>query len=151
MERSEVIKRCELFEELNGEQIVVLAGMCEACEFEPGAIICKQGAEEDYIYVIENGLVGIFVETGPLSERQVQAASNFDVFGWSAMIEPYTCTATVKALEKTRALAFKGKALCDMCLERPDIGCRVCRRVARIVSDRLRQSFTQLLGVTYQD
>ncbi|GAH48981.1 unnamed protein product, partial [marine sediment metagenome] len=38
----------------------------------------------------------IFLELGPLSERQLQAASNFEIFGWSAMIEPHISTATAE-------------------------------------------------------
>ena len=150
MDKLEVLKRSDLFRELSDEQIGVVDEMCTSEVFEPGTIICKQGRIEEKIYVVQEGLVGIILEVGPLAQRQVQAVCNFETFGWSSMIPPYTCTATVKAVEKTRALAFRGQELCALCLTKPEIGCKVCRAVTRVVATRLRQAYTQLLGV-YQE
>ena len=151
MDKLEVLRKSDLFRGLSDEQLGVVGKMCTSEVFEPGAIICKQDRKQERIYVIEAGLVGIFIELGPLSQRQIQAASNFETFGWSAMIEPYFCSATAKALEKTKVLAFKGQELCSLCDSKPGIGCKVCRAVARIVATRLRHAFTQCLGVTYQE
>jgi len=151
MNKVEVLKRSELFRDLNDEQLSIVAKMATAKTFEPGTIICKQGRIEEKIYVIERGLVGIILEVGPMAQRQVQAASNYETFGWSAMTEPYVCTATVKALEKTATLAFNGRELCDLCTTNPEIGCRTCRAVAHVVAERLRHAYIQLLGVTFQE
>ena len=151
MDTLEVMRKSDLFHGLNDGQLKIVEKMGTVCEFQPGAIICKQGDTLDKIYLIEDGLVGIILELGPLSERQVQAASKFQSFGWSAMIEPYTSSATVKAIEKTKALAFDRVVLCDLCLTQTEIGCRICRAVARLVATRLHNAYVQLLGVTYQD
>jgi len=151
VDKLEVLKRSELFRELNDEQLSVVEKMCTAQVFETGTVICKQGRIEEKAYVIEEGLIAIILEVGPMAQRQVQAASNFEAFGWSAMIEPYTCTATAKAIETTRVLAFNGRELCGLCLTHPDIGCRICQAVARVAATRLRQAYIQLLGVTSQD
>ncbi|HEX75270.1 MAG TPA: cyclic nucleotide-binding domain-containing protein [Dehalococcoidia bacterium] len=151
MNKLEVLRRSDLFRELTDEQLSVVEKMCTSEVFEQGTIICKQGRMEDKVYIVEEGLVGIILEVGPLAQRQVQAVCNFETFGWSAMIPPYTCTATAKTIEKTSVLAFNGQKLCDLCLTKPEIGCRACRAVARVVATRLRQAYTQLLGVTSQD
>jgi len=67
------------------------------------------------------------------------------------MIEPHISTATAKAIEKTKALAFNGKELCDLCITQPELGCRISRAVARVVAARLHSAYNQLLGVTHQD
>jgi len=151
VDKLEVLRRSDLFGALSDEQLGVVEKMCTSEVFEPGAIMCKQDRKEERLYVIEEGLVGIVLEVGPLTQRQIQAASNFETVGWSAMIEPHVCTATAKAMEKTKVLAFAGGDLCDLCFSKPEIGCRVCRAVARIVAARLRHAFTQCLGVTYQE
>ena len=133
---------------MDDKQLREVEKMCEYEEFEAGTIICKQGFKEEKFYVVEYGTVGIILEVGPLAQRQVQAVTDFDVFGWSAMLDPYICTATVKALEKTRALAFDGQELSALCVTKPEIGCRVSRSIARVVAMRLRQAYIQLLGVT---
>ncbi len=151
MNKLEVLKKCELFNQLDDEQLSVMEKMCTAETFEPGAIICKQDSKADKLYVIKEGLVAIILEVGPLSQRQVQAASNFDVVGWSAMVEPYIYTATVKAVEKTSVLAFNGKRLHDLFVTRPKIGYKVCLGAAGVVFTRLRHAYNQLLGVISQD
>ena len=151
MKTLEVLHKCDMFRALNEEQLRVIEQMCTPEVFEPGEIICKQDVKGDKTYVIAEGLVGIILEVGPLSQRQVQSASTCDVIGWSAMIEPHTCTATAKAIEKTTVLAFNGEGLHNLCLTAPEIGCRISRGIARVVATRLRHAYTQLLGVYSQD
>ena len=151
MDTIEVLRKSDLFRGLNDEQLRVLEKMATPCVFEPGTIINKQGTKLDNVYLIEEGLVAILLELGPLSERQLQAASNFEILGWSAMIEPHISTATAKAIEKTKVLAFNGKKLCDLCLTNPELGCIICRAVAHVLAKRLHSAYNQLLGVTHQD
>ena len=151
MDKLEVLRKSELSRTLDDEQLGILAGMCTTQVFEPGEIICKQDRKENKTYVIEDGLVAIILEVGPLSQRQVQAASNFEVLGWSALIEPYTCTATAKATEKTKVLAFDAKELGRLFHSNPNIMYKVGSAVAYVVARRLRSAYTQLLGVTSQD
>lgn len=151
MDKIEVLKRSDLLRDMTDEQLGVLEEMCTPEMFEPGTIISRQGRIEEKVYIIEEGLVGIILEVGPLAQRQVQAVCDFETFGWSGMIQPHTSTATVKAIEKTKVLAFDGQQLCDLCLTKPEIGCKLGRAMARVVATRLRQAYTQLLGVTSQD
>ncbi|MFC2063457.1 Crp/Fnr family transcriptional regulator [Chloroflexota bacterium] len=151
MDKLEILKRSDLFRELDDEQLAVIAKMCTGKVFDPGTIICKQGEIERCNYVVEDGLVGIILEVGPMAQRQVQAAANFEVFGWSSMIEPYCSTATVKAIEKTRVLVCDGRKLRTLCDTHPEIACKLFRGVAQIVAARLRQAYIQLLGITAQD
>ena len=151
MDKLEVLRKAELFRELNDEQLSVVEKLCTPQVFEAGAVICKQGTQADRIYVIEEGLAGIILEVGPLSERQVQAASNFEVVGWSGLIEPYLSTATVKAIEETKVLAFDARELGRLLRTNHEIGYKVGPAVARVVAKRLHSAYTQLLGVTSQD
>ena len=148
MNRLEVLQRSELFRDLSDEQLGLVEKICTYEEFDPGTVICKQGRAEEKIYIIEDGLVAIMLEVGPLAKRQVQAVSNFQVFGWSAMIHPYLSTATIKALEKTKVLAFDGRKLQGFCLSQPEIGFIIYSAIASVVATRLRQAYTQLLGVS---
>ncbi len=151
MEKIEVLWKCDVFRNLSDAQLQVIERICTSKVFKPGEIICEQDATGENLYVIEEGLAGIILELGPLSQRQVQAASSFDAVDWSAVIEPYVCTATVKAIEKTKALVINGKELTDLCNTYPEIGCKVSRGIARVVATRLRYAYAQLLGVTLTD
>jgi CRP/FNR family cyclic AMP-dependent transcriptional regulator len=151
MNKIEVLKRSDLFRELSDEQLEVVAGMCTFEVFEPGTIIDRQNTIVDKIHVIEKGLVAIVFELGPLSHRQLTAATDFETFGWSAVVPPHLATITAKAIEKTKALTFKGQDIVNLCETNCRIGCIVYQGVARVIRDRLQAAFMQCLGVTAQD
>jgi CRP-like cAMP-binding protein len=148
MNKTEVLRRSDLFRELDDEHLALVAKLGTHQVFDAGTIIYKQASTAEGIYVIEHGLVGIILEVGPLAQRQVQAAANFESFGWSAMIPPHTRTATVKALEKTNVIVFKGQELAAFCTAHPEVGFKIMEAVGRVISERLRQAYVQLLGVT---
>jgi CRP-like cAMP-binding protein len=151
MDKLEILRRSDLFRELNDEQLILAENICCVEVYEPGTIIHRQNSMLDKIYVIEEGLVGIILEPGPLAHRQIQAACNFETFGWEGVIPPHMSTATAKTLEKTRVLAFKGQELIDLCSDNPNMGRVLYQGVARVVADRLHAAYMQCLGVTAQD
>ncbi len=151
MDRIEVLRRSDIFHYLEEDELRVVEKMCTPEVFEAGTIICKQDREEEKIYVIEEGLVSILLELGPTDKRQIQAASNFECIGWSATIPPFHCTATAKALERTKALAFNGRELRNLIYTNPKLCAEIAGGVAYVISQRLRAAFTQLMGVAYQD
>ena len=109
MDKLEVLRRSDVFHYLEDGELEEVAKMCTPEVFEAGEILCRQNEEQEKLYVIEEGLVSVLLELGPRDKRQIQAASDFECFGWSASIPPYRCTSTVKALEKTKVLAFSGQ------------------------------------------
>jgi len=151
MNKLEVLKRSDLFRELDDEHLALVAEIGTDQVFDAGTVIYKQGSIAEQIHVIEEGLVAIILEVGPLAQRQVQAAANFESFGWSAMIPPYTRTATVKAIEQTKVIVFNGRELAAFCTTHSEVGFTIMQAVARVIAERLRQAYVQLLGVTDED
>jgi len=151
MDKLEVLRRSDVFHYLDDEDLKTMAEMCTTEVFEAGKTIFRQDQENEKLYVIEDGLVSVLLELGPTDRRQIQAASNYECFGWSASIPPYRSVCTVKAMEKTKVLAFNGKELRNLVYTNPKLCAEIAGGVAYVISQRLRESFTQLMGVTYQD
>jgi CRP-like cAMP-binding protein len=151
MDKLEVLKRSDVFHYLDDDDLKVVGEMCTSEVFEAGEIICRQDKESEKLYVIEDGLVSVLLELGPTDRRQIQAASNFECFGWSASIPPYRCVCSVKALERTKVLAFHGKELRNLVYTNPKLCAEIAGGVAYVISQRLRAAFSQLMGVAYQD
>ncbi len=151
MDKLEILRKSEVFSSLNDEQLKLVSKVSKPETFEPGAIICKQDTKLDNIYVIEEGLVGIILEAGPLSQRQVQSATRFEVVGWSALTPPYVSTATAKAVEKTKVIAVDANELGRLFRSNPELMYKVGSSIACLVAKRLRSAYSQLLGVTSQD
>ena len=148
MTKTEVMKKCHFTSDLSREQLEKLANMAEEKVFEVGEDLSKQGRIQEKLYIIVDGLVGMYLELGPMTRRQIQAASNYDVVGWSAMLPPSRSTATATAIETTKALVFSGKELLKLCEANPEIGYRLNRGLASVVANRLHHAYIQLMGVT---
>lgn len=151
MDKLEVLRRSDVFHYLDDGELKEVEKMCTPEVFEAGTIICKQDKEQEKLYIIEEGLVSVLLELGPTDKRQIQAASDFECFGWSASIPPYRCTCSARALERTKVLAFNGKELRNLVYTNPKLCAAIAGGVAYVISQRLRAAFSQLMGVAYQD
>jgi len=151
MEKIEVLKRCPMFRELDEEQLKIIADMAIIEVYEVGESLGKQGRSQEKAFIIEDGLLGIYLELGPMMHRQIQAASNFELVCWSAILPPYRMYTTVRAIETTKVLAFNGREFAQLCQTHPPIGCKIHRGVAQTIATRLNSAYTQLMGVTAQD
>lgn len=148
MDKLEVLKKSDLFGGLDNDQLSQVEKLCTPEVFELGKTICRQDERLDKLYIIEEGLVGICLELGPTTRRQIQTAADFETFGWSAIMPPRRNSATSVALEKTRVLVCNGQGLLDLCLSNPKVGFEIQRGLVRVVLERLDHAYTQLMGVT---
>ena len=151
MAKFDVLKRCSMFRDLSDEQLKTIAKLAKEETYEVGELLVKQGRTAEKFFLIEDGLVGIYLELGPITHRMLQAASEFEVIGWTSMLPPYRARATAKAIETTRALAFRAKDLIALCAKNPEIGTEIYRGLAALMAMRLNSAFIQLMGVTSQD
>jgi CRP-like cAMP-binding protein len=151
MDKLEVLKRSDIFHYLDESDLKVVAEMCTCEEFKPGEIIFRQSRNAEKVYVIEEGLVSLLLEMGPTDKRQIQAASNFECFGWAATIPPYRRLNMARAAEKTKVLTFDGMELRNLINTNPKLCAEIAGGVAYVISQRLRAAFSQLMGDAYQD
>jgi len=151
MNKLDILKKSPLGQELNDEQIRVIADIGSEEIYEVGDNLTKQGRIPEKLYLIEEGLVGLYLEIGPLANRQLQSASNFEFVGVSTMLSSRRYTTTVKAIETTKVLAFDGKELARLCENDPVIGHKFYRVLASAIAERLEHAFTQLMGITAQE
>jgi len=151
MAKFDVLKRCSMVRHLSDEQLKAIAKLAEEEAYEVGELLVKQGRTAEKLFLIKDGLVGIYLELGPITHRMLQTASEFEVVGWTSMLPPYRARATAKAIETTRALAFRAKDLIALCEKNPEIGTEIYRGLATLIAMRLNNAFIQLMGVTSQD
>ncbi len=151
MDKLEVLKRSDLFRELDNKQLKLVAKRSTAEVCEPGAIIYRQNTMLDRLYVIEYGLVGIIIEPCLLSQRQIQPATKFESFGWEAVITPHMTIATAKAIETTKILILSWLELFDLSYANPRLGCKIYQGIVGVLVHRLHTAYVQCLGLTAQD
>ena len=77
-------------------------------------------------------------------EVKVHTIMEGEVFGWSALIEPYTYTSTAKCVEKVEEVYIKGSDLLNLFQQNLHIGYVVMRNLNAIISSRLTEDRQRL-------
>jgi CRP/FNR family transcriptional regulator, cyclic AMP receptor protein len=144
----EVLKKSKLLQGADLTQLNKLVSLASEVEYKPGEAIVTEGDEAKKLYIIEKGLADVLLELGTGRMSKFQTVSDYDVIGWSAMVPPHIYSSTVKAIHKTKALAFDGQVLRDLAQTDRDLGYALYNGIVGIVAERLRNTRLQLIGIT---
>ncbi|MEW6232228.1 MAG: cyclic nucleotide-binding domain-containing protein [Chloroflexota bacterium] len=144
MVTAQVLRGTELFAGLSDAQLQAIVELCREESREPGETIFVEGAEAKAVYLLLEGMVILRIQAGE-REVMVRAIGNQgEVFGWSALVVPPRYTATAKCLEKSRVIAVDGSGLAALLDKDYSIGYPVMKRLAGIVTSRLKDTRSQL-------
>jgi CRP-like cAMP-binding protein len=146
------LKEFGVFKGLDDSELTKLAELCRERTFPKGAFCFHQGKKAMELHFCRSGKVDIVVELSQPSgvvEVTVHTAEEGDVFGWSAVVEPHTYTASARCIEKTEDICIKGSDLTSLFEQNPRMGYIVMRNLSSAVSSRLtdtRQKLTTLMA-----
>lgn len=79
------LKKCEIFQELNDEQIAALAEVLEEEAFENDEAILEQGEKDDKMYILQSGNAAACIR-GEEGDVEVMAYKQGDFFGEIALL-----------------------------------------------------------------
>ena len=151
MELHEVLSKSRLFAGLSQAELESVVKLCIEKEYPPQAMVFDEGETAKQVYLLEQGRVALEmkVPSGFSSGHRratVDIASEGDVFGWSALVEPYTYTLSAICLEKVKAIALDAAGLRNLLEQNDRIGHQVSKGLVRIVSSRLTAALHLLIG-----
>ncbi len=113
--------------------------------FREGETIFRQNDRSHSLYIVKSGTVAIQISVPNRGTRTILTVGPWDVFSWSALIEPRIETASACAREDSDVLAIDSKTLLRMCSEDHSTGFELYRALARVVSARLAATRVQLI------
>jgi CRP-like cAMP-binding protein len=146
--RPNPVEQSEMFKGLSEAVLKEIATFSRAVDYPRGATIFEEGDKAENVCVLDYGLVTLRIET-PASEEKVMVTAIRDageVFGWSALIEPYVYTSTAVCLEASKVTIVEGSALKRLLEENPAAGYVVMKNVSSIVASRLRKARNALIS-----
>ena len=147
MDYKNIIRGTHLFEFVSDD---VLAGMVKAAnemKFSRGDLIFNEAKEAKYLYVLLNGNIsmGVSLTSKPTSVTVSVVNQPGTVFGWSSIVKPYRFTSFAQCDVDTKVLAIPGETILDLLQQDPPTAYTVMKRLAELISNRLRDSRTVLL------
>jgi len=146
MVTSELISHFEFFSGLSPGQLGAVAGISREMSAKKGEKLFKEADNATRLYFLQEGKVSIRIQLSSSPEEVAVAIINQGFgFGWSALVEPYYYTASAECEEDSRMTAIDGQKLMQILEAEPQAGFLILKRVAAIISKRLRNSRSALL------
>lgn len=141
-----ILKRTDIFYDLNEEQLNLVAEMCHEVHFSNGEMIFHEQSASDELYVIARGEVEILVdpsiiEAATVPPRPVTIATmrSGRVFGEFALVDQGLRSAGARsASDDTRLLVIPRTKLLQLCETDPELGYRVMRNFAAELALKMR-------------
>lgn len=138
----EALRGCELFWELNDAELSEVAALCREESYPAGATIFAEAEAAKDLYVLQQGRVALQVQLRSMAEASgevtIEEVKPGRIFGWSALVKQSRLTASARCLEDVRVLAIDGQALNQLFERNAHIGFVVMKRLADVISSRLR-------------
>ena len=140
----ETLKEISIFAGLAEYELEHIAKISHEEVLEEDKRIFAEGALADKLYIVVEGEVAIKITACGIIT--VDTVCDGEVFGWSALTEPYSLTAAAYTTKKTRLIAIAGDVLRDLFGKNNHIGYVVIKELASVISNRLKQSRNSLVG-----
>ncbi|MCI0476382.1 MAG: Crp/Fnr family transcriptional regulator [Anaerolineales bacterium] len=141
----EILRRYPFFCCLSEEQQKAIAMVTEEMRVDAGKELFLEGHPVEALYLLVEGSVDLFYATGDSKDQLLVGEVNpGEPFAISAMIEPYTFTATARVAAPSRVLRIDGKALRALCEVDCKLGYALVKQVAAMAIERLHFARVQL-------
>ena len=138
----EALRGCELFGELNDAELGEMAALCREESYPAGATIFTEAEMAEDIYILQEGRVILQIQLHSMTQVSgdvtIEEVEPGHILGWSALVKQRRLTASAQCLEDVRVVTMKGQALNELFEKNAHIGFVVMKRLADVISSRLR-------------
>jgi len=137
-----VLKGFGVFKGLGEKDLDRIGELCGEANFKGEERIFSEGTKATHLHLCRSGKVDIVVWLRePWSKDvAVHRAEAGELFGWSAVVAPYTYTASAVGVEDGEQIVVKGPHLLELFDRNPRIGLAVWANLSSEVSARLTQT-----------
>jgi CRP-like cAMP-binding protein len=96
------IKESDLFRGVSQRFITKIANNSDEESFNKNSVIFKTGEKATHFFVLAEGAIDISL--GKRESAHMSVSKPGEIFGWSALVEPYIYTANAKATKDTKVI-----------------------------------------------
>ncbi len=145
---TELLQANPWFSALGEPQFEAMLAISSEASWPAGTVIFREGEPNQNIYMICEGHVALDIAVPMRGRSTILTLSDGDVFGWSAILPVANIkTASARAIDDTKAIAFDGVGLQEACEQDHELGYHVFRRLTNVVAARLTATRMQLLDM----
>jgi CRP-like cAMP-binding protein len=136
----EQLAQCSFFADLSHDTLLHLAELAEEIACGTGEALFREGEAASRLYLLLSGKVNIQIQPIAIIQplTMVSLSTPGELVGWSGFMPPSYYTASAICQQDSRLLAFDGAAFNRLLDENPAVGLVIMRRMAVVISQRLR-------------
>ena len=140
--RMEVLKSIPIFRHLTYKEQTAILSIASTKAFPAESEILTEGQSGDELYIVVKGRVR--VETGGVGVAELRTGGHFGEMG---LVDHAPRSATVRALEPTRAMVIARSELMQLMKREPILAVKLLWSFVQVLSDRLRATNNELSEV----
>jgi CRP-like cAMP-binding protein len=146
----ELLGNYPIFTVLDAKQIQHIAQIAKEESYQEGTILFREGEYARDLYLLLKGGVELFftveVEHRPELRKEFifRGIKPGELFGISALIEPYVLTATARFTRNSQVIKIDARTLLEWCTQDPRLAYGLIQRVAEAAIRRLNDTRLQL-------
>ncbi len=141
----QILKRCEVFMGLLDNGLIKIASLpsIHYRTFDADEVISNVGEPAENMYILVEGQVDLRLKIEHIMDSQtegikVDTVSKGSIFGWSALVQPYTYSRMAVCSMKSKVLVINGKELIRLMDDDEHMGYEIMRSIACVIASRLK-------------
>jgi CRP-like cAMP-binding protein len=132
-------KESDLFKGVSQRVLNEIGKKSEEAFFSKDSIIFRAEEEAVYIYELAEGAVDIVVSEKDNMHYSVMRPN--EIFGWSALVEPYVYTATARCTTDVKVVRITRDVIEEAVKHHPAEGLIIYKHLAGLIGQRLRSAY----------
>ncbi len=144
------MKGIDFFKDFTEDELKAVQVICTEESYKAGDIIFNEVTNARYLYILKSGKVSLDIKVASDKYISILTISNFaEPLGWSALVEPFRFSATARCVEDSTIILVDAMKLLELIKNDYRMGFLVMRRVASLISARIRDTRLQLIHTFY--
>lgn len=139
-EIADTLKNIHIFSGLTPFERTRIAQYFRKQNYDPKALVVKEGEAGDRMFVIQSGAVKISKQLTDKSEEVLANLVDGDFFGEIALLDNSPRSASVYAVSRVVMLELYRASLQELLNKEAGIGVKILYNLAKILSERIRRS-----------
>jgi len=144
-----IVKEIDLFRGIDPEVMEEIANICSEEKYTKDTVLFEKGEEAESLYILEQGALNLVIKNG--GSLIYSLTEPGEVFGWSSLVESGLYTASGVCATDTKVVKIEREKIERVFDRHPEVGFKVLRRLAGVISQRLSNAYRDLLSARGQD
>ncbi|ALP51998.1 hypothetical protein Tel_01935 [Candidatus Tenderia electrophaga] len=137
----DMLERADMFRDMTRQEVDIFAGYVQAYNAPVGAEVLHEGMRESYMFIVAQGRLDILKQTADYGEsRKIATVRAGKTIGEMSLLDGLPHSATARVVEPAVLLLLTKSRFEQVVAEQPEVALKMIRKMATLMSLRLRQT-----------